>query len=97
MHARTNWGQVLFCQGIYKMPGVRTRLYDFDIEHCNRAGRLVTQVVAKYPKQEREQLKSQAERHAVRLSHNTSEPYHSVPACRAYCRELAEIQDKRND
>jgi len=91
------WGQVLFCQGIYKMPEVRSRLYDFDIEHCNQAGQLVTQVLAKYPKQEQEQLRSQAERHAVRLSRNTSEPYHSVPACRAYCRELAESRDKRND
>jgi hypothetical protein len=91
------WGRVLFCQGIYKMPEVRTRLYDFDIEHCNKAGQLMTDVVAKYSKAEQGQLKYQAERHAVALSHNTSEPYHSVAACRAYCRELAETLDKRNE
>jgi hypothetical protein len=91
------WGQVIFCQRIYKMPEVRTRLYDFDVEHCDKAGLLMSEVTAKYPKQEQEQLKHQAERHAVALSRNTSEPYHSVPACRTYCRELTEIREKRND
>jgi hypothetical protein len=91
------WGQVLFCQRIYKMPEVKPRLYDFDIEHCEKAGQLITDVVSKYSKQEQEQLKYRAERHAIALSYNTSEPYHSVAACRAYCRELAEIQDKHND
>jgi len=94
---KEEWGQVLFCQRIYKMPEVLPRLYSFDIEHCERAGQLMTDVVSKYTKQEQVQLKNQAERHAVALSHNTSEPYHSVAACRTYCRELAEIQDKRND
>jgi hypothetical protein len=91
------WGQVIFCQRTYKMPEVRSRLYDFDVEHCDKAGLLMTELVAKYPKQEQEQLKHQAERHAVALSRNTSEPYHSVPACRAYCRELTEIREQRND
>jgi len=91
------WGQVLFCQRTYKMPEVGSRLYDFDVEHCDKAGLLMLEVVAKYTKQEQEQLKDRAERHAVALSRNTSEPYHSVPACRAYCRELAEIRDKRYD
>ena len=91
------WGQVLLCQRIYKMPEVGSRLYDFDVEHCDKAGLLMSEVVAKYPKQEQEQLKYQAERHAAALSRNTSEPYHSVPACRTYCRELTEIRDKRND
>ena len=91
------WGQVIFCQRTYKMPEVRSRLYDFDVEHCDKAGLLMTELVAKYPKQEQEQLKHQAERHAVALSRNTSEPYHSVPACRTYCRELTEIREQRND
>ncbi len=91
------WGQVIFCQRIYKMPEVGSRLYDFDVEHCGKAGLLMSELMAKYPKQEQEQLKYQAERHAAALSLNTSEPYHSVPACRAYCRELTEIRDKRND
>lgn len=91
------WGQVILCQRTYKMPEVRSRLYDFDVEHCDNAALLMSAVVAKYPKQEQEQLKYQAERHAAALSLNTSEPYHSVPACRTYCRELTEIRDKRND
>jgi len=91
------WGQVIFCQRIYKMPEVGTRLYDFDVEHCEKAGLLMSELTAKYPKQEQEQLIYQAERHSVALSRNTSEPYHSVPACRTYCRELTEIRNKRND
>ena len=91
------WGQVIFCQRIYKMPEVGTRLYDFDVEHCEKAGLLMSEVTVKYSKQEQEQLKYQAERHSAALSRNTSEPYHSVPACRAYCRELTEIREKRND
>lgn len=91
------WGQVIFCQRTYKMPEVRTRLYDFDVEHCDKAGLLMSELTAKYPKQEQEQLRYQAEKHAVALSRNASEPYHSVPACRTYCRDLTEIRNKRND
>jgi len=91
------WGQVIFCQRIYKMPEVGTRLYDFDVEHCEKASLLMSELTAKYPKQEQEQLKYQAERHAVALSRNTSEPYHSVPACRTYCQKLTETREKRND
>lgn len=91
------WGQVIFCQRTYKMPEVRTRLYDFDVEHCDKAGLLMSELTAKYPKQEQEQLRYQAEKHAVAISRNTSEPYHSVPACRTYCRDLTEIRNKRND
>ena len=94
---REKWGQVLFCQLIYKMPEVKSRLYSFDTEHCDKAGQLMADVVSKYPEQEQVQLKNQAEQHAAALTYNTSEPYHSVAACRSYCRELAEIQDKRND
>lgn len=91
------WGQVIFCQRTYKMPEVRTRLYDFDVEHCDKADLLMSEVTAKYPKQEQEQLRYQAEKHAVAISRNTSEPYHSVPACRTYCRDLTEIRNQRND
>lgn len=91
------WGQVLFCQRIYKMPEVRSRLYSFDVENCDKAGQLMTNVVAKYSKQQQEQLKNQAERHAFALSQNTSEPYHSVAACRAYCANLAKTLDERHD
>lgn len=95
--AKDKWGQLILCQRIYKMPEVKTRLYSFDIEQCDKAGKLVIDVISKYSKQEQAQLKNQAERHAFMLSRNTSEPYQSVPACREYCGKLAEIQDKRSD
>lgn len=91
------WGQVLFCERIYKMPEVRSRLYDFDVEHCEQATKLVADVISKYSQQDQEQLKILAERHAGLLSRNTSEPYKSVPACREYCRKVAEVQEERND
>jgi len=94
---KEKWGQVLFCQAIYKMAEVKPRLYDFDIEHCDKAGQLMTDLVARYSAPEQKQLKYQAERHATALSYNTSEPYHSVAACREYCKEVARIQDERND
>ena len=91
------WGQVLFCQRIYKIPSVQSRLYSFDVEHCDKAGQLMLNAATRYPAQEQIQLKNQAERHAARLSGKTAEPYHSVPACRTYCRDLAETLDKRNE
>jgi hypothetical protein len=94
---KDKWGQLILCQRIYKMPEVKPRLYSFDIEQCDKAGQLVLDVISKYSKQEQAQLKNEAERHAFMLSRNTSEPYHSVPACREYCGKLAEIQDKRSD
>ena len=94
---KDKWGQVLFCQRIYRMPEVKTRLYSFDIEQCDKAGQLALDIIARYSKQEQVQLKNQAELHAARLSQNTSEPYQAVPACREYCLELSEIQDKRSD
>jgi len=94
---KDKWGQLILCQRIYKMPEVKPRLYSFDIEQCDKAGQLVVDVISKYSKQEQAQLKNEAERHAFMLSRNTSEPYHSVPACREYCSKLAEIQDKRSD
>ena len=94
---KEKWGQVLFCQRIYMMPEVKSRLYDFDVEHCNQAGQLMADAVMRYPEQERVSLKNQSERHAALLSRNTSEPYHSVAACRAYCRELAEARDTNNE
>ena len=94
---REKWGQVIFCQRIYKMPEVQPRLYSFDVEQCNSAGQLMLDVVAKYSESQQVQLKNQAEQHAVALSYNTQEPYHSVAACREFCRELAETQDKRDE
>ena len=91
---KEKWGQVIFCQHIYKMPEVRSRLYSFDVEQCNSAGQLMLDVVSKYSVSQQAQLKNQAEQHSVALSYNTSEPYHSVAACREFCRELAEIQEK---
>ena len=91
------WGQVLFCQRIYNRPEVQSRLYNFDVEQCDKAGQLMSNVAARYPAQEQVQLKNQAERHALALSKNTAEPYHAVPACRTYCRELADTLDKRNE
>ena len=86
---KDKWGQLILCQRIYKMPEVKTRLYDFDIEQCDKAGQLVIDVISKYSEQQKAQLKNQAERHAFMLSQNTS--------CREYCSKLAEIQDKRSD
>jgi hypothetical protein len=95
--AREEWGRLLFCQHIYKLPEVSPRLYSFDIEHCDKAGQLMAVAVSKYSKQEQVDLKNQAQQHAALLFRNTSEPYHSVVACRAFCQELAEKQDTRND
>ena len=94
---KDQWGQVLFCQAIYKMPEVKTRLYEFDVEQCEKAGQLMIDEVARYPKQDQVQMKAQAEQHAFLLSRNTSEPYHSVVACREFCRELVENQDSISD
>ncbi len=91
------WGQLVFCQRIYKLPSVKSRLYDFDVEACDKAGQLVADVIAKYSSQDQLQIKNLAEQHAVRLSYNTSDPYQSVPACREYCSKLVQIQEKRND
>lgn len=94
---KDQWGQVMFCQLIYKMPEVQTRLYSFDIEQCEKAGELMMNLVAGYSKQDQLQLKALAEQHSYRLTQNTSEPYHSVAACRDYCRKLAETQGPVND
>jgi len=92
---KDKWGQVIFCQRIYKMPEVRSRLYDFDVEQCDAATRLAEELVLRYPLNEQQALKFQAEKHARALSYNTSEPYHAVTACREYCGKLAGIQDER--
>jgi len=95
--AREKWGQVIFCQRIYKMPEVQSRLYSFDIEQCNSAGQSMRNVVARYSESQQLQLKNQAEQHAVALGYNTQEPYHSVAACREFCSEMAETQDKNDE
>jgi hypothetical protein len=97
VETKDQWGQVLFCQAIYKMPEVKTRLYGFDVEQCDKAGQLMMDITASYSKQDQEQMKTQAEQHAWLLSRNTSEPYHSVVACREYCRELIESQDSNDE
>ena len=97
IETKDQWGQVLFCQAIYKMPEVRTRLYEFDVEQCDKAGQLMLDEIGKYPKQGQVQIRAQAEQHAFLLSRNTSEPYHSVVACREFCRELVENQDSISD
>ena len=94
---KDQWGQVMFCQLIYKMPEVKTRLYSFDTEQCDMAGQLVADAVARYSPQDQLRIKAQAEQHAYRLAQNTSEPYHSVAACREYCRDFVETQESRND
>lgn len=91
------WGQLVFCQRIYKSPSVKPRLYDFDIESCNKAGLLVTDVISKYSTQDQNKIKNLAEQHAARLSYNTSDPYKAVPACREYCSKLVKIREERND
>jgi len=94
---KDQWGQVMFCQRIYKMSEVKPRLYGFDIEQCDKAEQLVMDVVTGFSKQDQVQMKAQAEQHAYRLSYNTSEPYLSVVGCREYCRQLAETKDSRNE
>lgn len=94
---KDKWGQLIFCQRIYKLPEVKTRLYSFDHEQCDTASKLVSDVIAKYSDSEKEQMKIAAEKHAYKLSLNTSEPYHSVGACREYCGKLAEIKEQHDD
>ena len=94
---KEKWGQVLFCQRIYKMQEVQPRLYSFDIEQCDKAAQLMTDTTSRYSQQQQAQLKIQAERHAALLGQNTAEPYQAVTACREYCRKLADILDKSNE
>lgn len=89
------WGQLMLCQRIYRMPEVKPRLYDFDVEQCNSAELAIMDVVSRNDVREQNTIKLQAERHARSLSYNTSEPYHSVPACREYCKSLAQSRDIR--
>ena len=97
IETKDKWGQVLFCQIIYKMPEVQTRLYDFDVKQCDKAAQVMTDEIATYSKQDQVQLKALAEQHAYRLSRFTSEPYQSVPACREFCQELTETGGHRHD
>ena len=92
---KDKWGQIIYCQKTYKMSEVQPRLYDFDVEQCAAAARFAEDLALKYPLNERQALKLQAEKHARALFQNTSEPYHSVPACREYCSKLVGIQDER--
>jgi hypothetical protein len=94
---KEQWGQLLFCKRIYTMPEVRPRLYPFDTEACQRAEQAIADVVSRYTTPEQKRLKNQAEQHAVKLSYNTTEPYHSVPACRQYCSELGSPVEEQND
>jgi len=92
---KEKWGQVIFCQSIYKMPEVKPRLYSFDLEQCDAAGQLALELLAKYPLGKQQVLKLQAENHARALSLNTNEPYHAVGACREYCQKVAERLNER--
>ena len=94
---KDKWGQLIFCQRIYKLPEVKTRLYSFDYEQCDKASQLVSDIIAKYSETDQKQMKVLAEKHAYKLSLNTSEPYHSVGACREYCGKLVEIKEQRDD
>lgn len=89
------WGQLMLCQRIYRMPEVTSRLYDFDLERCNSAEMVIMDIASRYVVREQKIIKLHAERHARSLSYNTSEPYHSVPACREYCKALAQARDTR--
>jgi hypothetical protein len=97
IEAKDKWGQVLFCQTIYKMPEVQTRLYDFDVQRCNEASQLMTNAITVFSKQDQVQLKALAEQHAYRLSRFTSEPYQSVPACREFCQEVIDTGGQGHD
>jgi hypothetical protein len=35
------WGSVLYCQGIYKEPDVRGRIYAGDLQACDKSDRLL--------------------------------------------------------
>lgn len=97
VETKDKWGQLIFCQKIYKMPEVKSRLYDFDVEQCDKASQLVADVISKYSKKDQETLKNHAEQHAYKLSYNTTEPYLAVGACRDYCSKLANIKDQRDE
>jgi len=97
IETKDKWGQVLFCQTIYKMPEVQTRLYDFDVKQCDMAALVMTDAVASFSRADQIQLKALAEQHAFRLSRFTSEPYQSVPACREFCQELADAGGQRSE
>lgn len=97
VETKDKWGQVLFCQIIYTMPEVKSRLYDFDVRQCEKASKMMTDVIATYSKQDQVQLKALAEQHAYRLSRFTSEPYQSVPACRELCREMTATGDPSSE
>ena len=97
VETKDKWGQLIFCQRIYKMPEVKSRLYDFDVEQCDKASQLVADVISKYSAKDQETLKKHAEQHAYKLSFNTSEPYLAVGACRDYCSKLAKIKDQRDE
>jgi hypothetical protein len=92
---KDRWGQVIYCQTIYKMPEVKSRLYEFDFEQCNVAGQLALELLNRYPSEAQAGLRFQAEKHATAISYNTSEPYQAVPACREYCRKLSEYVANR--
>lgn len=94
---KDQWGQVMFCQRIYKMPEVKTRLYSFDTEQCDMAGQVLADVVSRYSIQDQSRIKAQAEQHAYQLTQYTTEPYQSVTACREYCRGLVETRELRDD
>ena len=94
---KDQWGQVMFCQRIYKMPEVKTRLYNFDTEQCDMAGQVLADVVSRYSIQDQSRIKAQAEQHAYQLTQYTTEPYQSVTACREYCRGLVETRELRDD
>ena len=97
IEAKDKWGQVLFCQTIYKMPEVQTRLYDFDVKQCDEAAQVMNNAMNVFSKQDQVQLKAMAEQHAYRLSRFTSEPYQSVPACREFCQEVTETGGQAHD
>ena len=67
------------------------------LEKWGQTSQLMQGVSGKYLPQELLQLKNQADRHAFLLSGNTAEPYHSVLACRSYCKEVIDTLGQQND
>lgn len=97
LRIRDQLAQVMFCQLIYKMPDVKPRLYDFDIEQCDLAAQSMADIIARYPERDQAELRAQSKQHAYHLVHNAADPYLSVAACRVYCLDVTKDQDTLHD
>ncbi len=89
------WGSVLYCQGIYKEPDVRGRIYAGDLQACDKSDRLLRWLAeANYSQSERKMLEQGTSRRAAAIRYNTRSVQDAVTACRQLCRGLSGLYDK---